>query len=174
MRRSTRVRRGVAGAALGLALAVVLAACGGESAPQLELGAAEPDLQEKIEEEWFPDLDVGAVRCPNTVEKGEGFRSQCTVMVEGKRVTFRVRQTNERGGIQPERYEAILSKTKAEQFVREKYDDVAEVNCGDDEYFVERPGARFRCQVTATNGREAEVIIRVQNPFGDIKWLGNT
>ncbi|HZJ28215.1 MAG TPA: DUF4333 domain-containing protein [Acidimicrobiia bacterium] len=154
----------------------VLAGCGGGKAPQVSLDDVEEDLQELIaqREDWYPARMVGAVDCPQTAERSEGTTADCTVQVEGLPVTFRVVQTNDRGGIEAERRQAFLSTEKADAFVRGEFDDIVTVDCGDSEFFVRRPGTEFSCKVTATDGTDAEVFIEVLDAFGNIKVVRHT
>jgi hypothetical protein len=162
------------GSVLLAASLLFLASCS-SSDPTVNLTKAEPDLEKLIQKKWFPTLEVGDVACPTKeVARSKGKVSTCTVVVENEPVEFRVIQTNAQGGVAPQRYEAILSTEKAEGFVRQEYSDIATVSCGDEAYFVRKPGTEFRCDVTANNGRDAEVIIEVVDPKGNVKRIGNT
>jgi hypothetical protein len=163
------------GSALLAGSLLLLAACSSPSDPTVDLTKAESSLQKFIKKQWFPSLDVGTVKCPTKkIPRSKGKVSTCTVKVENEPVEFRVVQTNGQGGIAPVRYEAILSTAKAEGIVRRRYGDIATVSCGDGPYFVRKPGTEFHCDVTATNGRQAQVFYRVLDPKGNPKWLRNT
>lgn len=163
------------GSALLVVNVLLLVACSSASDPTVNLTKAEPALRKRIEQQWFPTLDVGAVTCPTkAIARSKGKVSTCTVAVEKQPVAFRVVQTNGQGGIAPVRYEAILSTEKAEAFVRARYNDIATISCGDTPYFVRKPGEQFRCDVTALNGRQAQVVIKVLDPKGNVKVLRNT
>ena len=115
------------------------------------------------------------MECPTKkLARQKGKVSTCTVAVQQVPVRFRVVQTNGQGGIVPVRYEAILSTTKAEAFIKAKVKDVATVDCGTAPYFVRAPGTQFHCAVTATNGRDAEIYFKVVDPKGNIKFVRNT
>ncbi len=169
---TTTWRRAVA-AVVGLCV-VALASCSGSSNPsEVRLSKAEPGLQRAIAKEWFPTLTVGAVKCPNAVTVQQGKTTDCTVTVEGQELGFRVVQTNRKGGVAPARYDALLSTAKTEEAIRRKYIDVVSVSCADTPYFVQAPGKEFGCDVTAQNGRKAQVIM-VVNSLGDFRFIRNT
>jgi hypothetical protein len=153
----------------------LLAACSSNSDPKVDLTKAKPGLEQKIQKDWFPSLEVGAVTCPSEeVPRSKGKLTGCTVVVEGETVRFKVIQTNGQGGVAPLRFEAILSTDKAEEFIMTKIADVATVDCGTAAYFVREPGKQFNCAVTATNGRASEVYFRVLDPKGNIRFVRNT
>jgi len=163
------------GSALLVGSFVLLAACSASSDPKVDLAKAETGLEKKIQKDWFPSLDVGAVTCPSKeLARSKGKVSPCTVVVEGETVRFKVVQTNGQGGIAPLRFEAILSTDKAEDFIMRKIADVATVDCGTAPYFVREPGKQFNCAVTATNGRASDVYFRVLDPEGNIRFVRNT
>ena len=154
---------------------VVVAGCSSAHDPKVDLTKAEPGLRKIIETKWFPSLDVSAVTCPTKeIPRSKGRISTCTATVQHLPVQFKVIQTNIQGGISPQRYEAILSTAKAEQFIMRKVADVATVDCGTARYFVRAPGKQFHCAVVATNGRHAEIYFRVVDPLGNIKFVRNT
>lgn len=163
------------GSALLVGSLVLLAACSSNSDPNVDLTKAEPGLEKVIRKEWFPSLEVGAVTCPTKkLARSKGKVSTCTVVVENEPVRFKVIQTNGQGGIAPLRFEAILSTAKAEEFISGNVRDLATVSCGDEPYFVRAPGKEFSCDVTANNGRQAEVFYEVVDPKGNIRFVRNT
>ncbi len=163
------------GSVLVVGCILLVAACSSPSNPTVDLAKAESGLQKVIKKQWFPSLDVGAVRCPTKkIPRSKGKVSTCTVTVAKMPVEFRVVQTNGQGGIVPRPYEAILSKAKAEAFIRTNVRDLATVSCGTTKYFVRKPGTQFSCDVIATNGRQAKVFYRVVDPAGNIKFARNT
>ncbi len=155
---------------------MLLAACSSAPSPKVNLSKAEPGLQKVIEKNWFPTLNVGAVKCPTTkVRAQKGKVSTCTVRSRTSRSEFRVVQTNEQGGIAPVRYEAILSTAKAETFIRTqcgrrrdgRLRHTRRTSCA-------RPGSSSTARSPRPTVADAEIYFRVVDPKGNIKFVRNT
>ncbi|MGH9223181.1 MAG: DUF4333 domain-containing protein [Acidimicrobiales bacterium] len=153
-----RARRSIAGAALAFAMAVLLAACGGDAG-----GAARVVDREQVEgllvqrqRERNPRLKVESASCPDGVAARQGESFDCSVVVEGVEAPFTVTIAEVLG--QQVRYDlrarvAIVDVALLVDFVRSRLEQqwrTAQIDCGEGKVSLVDVGGALDC--TVSNG----------------------
>jgi hypothetical protein len=143
-------------------LAVMLAAACGK-----ELDVSKPEEAIAREVERVYAVDVSEVSCPRDVEVKAGATFDCLVVLPGDRLTAKVTQTDDEGGLSFELAEQILTRRSVTEAIRKQY-NATSVDCGEERFWVSRPGRTFTCQATDDAGGDAEIEVTIRDKRGNI------
>lgn len=157
------MRARLAGAVIGVALAVLAVGCG---------GAGRVDTRE-VERSLVSDYVVveGAVvetaDCPNQVDRGAGGTFVCAVTVDGQQLDVRVVQVDDDGTVRFEQQHDVFDAAQvagevASEMGRALGQPVT-ARCGSSPLIVTEPGALVRCEVVDENGS----VLPVDAEVGD-------
>jgi hypothetical protein len=154
------------------ALAVVLAACGGDgSAKQVNLRRAEATIRARAEQALGADATIGRVRCPGRVEQKRGVTFGCTVQVDDQALPFVVRVTSSAGAVRVDQAASLLVTEKVEQFITDYAADngehVQSVDCGPTRYLVRARGTKVTCEVVRADGSRIPAVVGVRDAKGN-------
>jgi hypothetical protein len=155
------------------ALAVVLAACGGDGsdAKPLNLRRAETVIRARAQQALGGEAAIGRVRCPGQVEQQRGVTFGCTVPVDGQALPYVVRVTNDAGEVQIEQAASLLVTDKVEQFIVDyaagNGEQVRSVDCGTTRYLVRARGTKVSCEVVRADGSRIPAVVGVRDARGN-------
>jgi hypothetical protein len=158
------MRRGQGRAVLvgaALVASVSATACGKE----LDVSKPEEAIAREVERVY--GVEVEGVSCPRDVQVREGATFDCLVVLPGDRLTANVTQTDDEGGLSFELAEQILTRRSVTDAIRKQY-NATSVDCGEDRFWVSRPGRSFTCQATDDAGGDAEIEVTIRDRRGNI------
>jgi hypothetical protein len=158
---------------VGGALVVVVAAtgCSGGSSDDSEdvvrPRAVQRFLERDLNESAVTPVEVGDVRCPRTVTKGNTASAACQVTINGTAVELNIERS---GKGRLSRREAVIVVPKTEEFVAGQYDArlglAVIVECGPEELLAVAPGATLDCTATDADGSAVAAVVTVQDLAG--------
>jgi hypothetical protein len=148
---------------VALALAVLLAACGGAARPAATpprdqlVGTADVErLLVSTQKRKSPNLEVGAATCPDQVRLANGTRFTCTVLIEGTKAPYAVTlrdvdaaKATGRFALAPAK--PIIDVSRIVALIRSKLQPTARaatVRCGTAKVRVVEVGASIACTIT--------------------------
>lgn len=147
-----------AGAAVGLAGLLLLAACGGT----LDTGELEKQAQKAIAEDI--GVRVASVDCPDDVEAKEGATFTCTATgADGSTATVRVVQTDDEGNVRISAQ--LVNIPSVEDELAKQVGGKAKVDCPDS-LIVARKGESFTCDATDEEGKTGQIRVTFENDQG--------
>ena len=157
-----------------VAAAVVISALLGACSDQAKLDMDEAGAQIASSLEATYDLDIGAVRCPDSVPAEEGRSFTCTAPVGGQPLTVRVRQRDDDGALRVTPTAAVLRVAEVQADLLERLadrldDPDARAVCGPAPVRVVEPGRAFECKVAA-GGTTRSVVVRVRDVDGSLTF----
>jgi hypothetical protein len=150
--------------------ALVLAGCRDEA--KLDMARARSQIARSLESTYA--IDVGPVRCPDSVEAKDGGRFACTVTVSGQPLTVDVRQQADGGALRVHPTAAVLRVAQVQADLLDEladrlHDDRAKADCGRDPVRVVPPDRSFECRVSA-GGSIRVVIVHVRDVNGSLTF----
>lgn len=133
--------------------------------------AVERVLRTKFADKGLPLSDLN---CPGDRKAVQGDQFECTARLEGKLLRLQVEQTNGRGGVTARGLQSVLPVRKIEEAIttailRETGNAVT-VNCGDGQFRVEEPGARFDCSAVYPSVGTRPVSVTVKDANGNVTF----
>jgi len=170
---------------VGLAIALAVAGCSSAAkgpattADAASRGVDTHDIEQLLvakQKAQSPDFDVRDPSCPARIIVAEGETFQCTVVVEGVIVPYRVtlRDVNENSktaGYDLRPAKAILSIPKLVDALQ-RNSPGSRIDCGPERVKVLDPGATFDCSVTSAQGGAQTVTLRVNDIDGNVSQVG--
>jgi hypothetical protein len=156
-----------AGVVAGCAL---LGACSDQA--ELDMDRAATEIASSLEATY--DLDIGPVRCPDSVPAEEGRSFTCTVQVGGQPLTVRVGQRDDEGALRVTPTAAVLRVAEVQADLLERLadrldDPDARAVCGPTPVRVVEPGRAFSCKVAAGSTTRS-VVVRVRDVDGSLTF----
>ena len=120
------------------------------------------------------DLEMGEVRCPDSVPAEDGRRFTCAVGIGGQPLTVDVRQQGDDGALRVVPTAAVLRMAEVEADLLEELadrldDPEARADCGKDAVRVVVPERSFECRVTADDTVRI-VIVHVRDVDGSLTF----
>ncbi|MBV9953218.1 MAG: DUF4333 domain-containing protein [Acidimicrobiia bacterium] len=153
-----------------LALSVAVAGCGSQA--HLDMAKARSEIARSLSSTYA--VDVGAVRCPGTVDAEDGGTFACTVSISGQPLTVDVHQRGDAGALRVVPTAAVLRVAQVQadlldRLAEQLRDGHAKADCGHDPVRVVVPGRSFECQVSA-KGTIRSVIVHVRDVNGSLTF----
>ena len=125
-----------------------------------------------IAEKDYPTTAIKDPVCPKKIKKSKGLVSQCTILLNGKTLTYNITQTDGKGNVDILPVEAVISVHKAVDFLestlKKARNEVVSVDCGKDDVIIAKPGTVVTCQAE-TPSQKGPVKFRVSDINGNVK-----
>ncbi len=160
-------------AALALAVAVGLAACGSDEATTLDAAATEDAVAEVVAEGL--EVEVDDVTCPDDIERSAGTTVRCraTLADEVGDVRIEVRQADDEGTLDVEVLDAVIDRAAVvDQLVDQltaTYERDFTIDCGDGGLEVVAPDSSFLCAAADADGAR-DVTVTVTDAAGTLRF----
>jgi hypothetical protein len=136
------------------------------------MGRARSEIARSLEKTYA--VDVGPVRCPDSVRAEDGRTFTCSVTISGQPLTVDVRQRGDEGDLRVVPTAAVLRTAQVQADLLDEladrlHDREAKADCGHDPVRVVPPDRSFECRVSA-GGVIRVVIVHVRDVNGSLTF----